>query len=127
MLLDASAIATPSHSPTIRLPSRSLLRAPSTLLLPASWQQERRERSVVKLRRQLLAVALGLVVVDPELRLVLAERVGDLLHRGRALLLVGVHAGHAAVVPIIPKVNGIAGQHHRAGLRQLHQQRLVSR
>ena len=82
---------------------------------------------VVKLRRHLLAVALGLVVVDPELRLLLVERVGDLLHRRRALVLVGVHAGDAAVIPIVLEVDGVARQHHRAGFRQFHQQRLVSR
>ena len=46
--------------------------------------------SLVELRRHGEAVALGLVVIDPELRLLLRQHVGDALHRGERLVLVGV-------------------------------------
>src|SRR6186713_651541 len=102
----ASATATPSTAmPTpviLRAVSRSTpSSAPTTMVWSGNVASARLARaSVVKLWRHLLAVALGLVVVDPELRLLLVERVGDLLHRRRAQLLAGVHAGNAAIVPI---------------------------
>src|SRR3954447_6233375 len=44
--------------------------------------------SVVELGRYLERVALGLVVVDPQLRLFPGEHVGDALHRGKGLVSV---------------------------------------
>src|ERR1700684_3122386 len=84
-------------------------------------------RSVVKLRRHLEAVALSLVVIDPELRMLPGQRVRYLLHRSQRLRLVEIHGGHTAVFPVAPEVDGVAGQHDRAGLRQLHQQGLMTR
>src|SRR6266852_5446554 len=55
-------------------------------------------RSVVKLRRMLQLVGLDLVVIDPELRLLLRQEVGDALHGGDRLVLVGIAARHAPVV-----------------------------
>ncbi len=56
--------------------------------------------SVVELRRHLEAIALGLVVIDPQLRFFFGQRVRDLLHRGQCLVLVEVDGRNAAVVPI---------------------------
>ena len=72
-------------------------------------------------------IALGLVVVDPELRMLLDQQIGDALHGGQRLPLVEVQGGHAAVVPVALEVDSIARQHDRTCLRQPHQQRLMTR
>src|SRR5579871_2321235 len=81
--------------------------------------------SFVKLRRHFQRVTLGLVVVDPQRRLVLRQAVRDLLHRRQRLLLADVIGGHAAVVPIALEVNGVAREDQFAGLRQFDEQRLM--
>jgi hypothetical protein len=45
---------------------------------------------IVVAGRHLQGVALRFVVVDPELRLLLRQYVGDALHRGQRFVLVGV-------------------------------------
>src|SRR3954467_3944103 len=55
--------------------------------------------SLVELWCHLERVALGLIVVDPQLRVLLCEHVGDALHRGKGLVLVGVDRRHAPVLP----------------------------
>src|SRR5713101_10192598 len=83
--------------------------------------------SIVELGRHFQAVALRLVVVDPELGFFLGKRVGYLLHGGQRLLLAEVDRGNPAVVPIAFEMNGIAGQNERAGMWQFYQQRLMTR
>src|SRR3981189_2774049 len=85
------------------------------------------ERSVVELWRHFQAVALSLVVVDPELGFFLCQRLRYLLHRGQRLLLAEIVGGNAAVVPIALEVDSVAGKHDSAGMRQLHQQGLMTR
>lgn len=55
-------------------------------------------------------IALGFIVVDPELGLVLGHQIGDALERGEGLLGAGVHRGHAAIIPIVAEVNGVAAE-----------------
>src|ERR1700761_8412828 len=61
--------------------------------------------SLIEFRRHFQAVALGLVVVDPERCLVLRQAVGDLLHRSQRLLLAEIVDGHTAIFPIALEVN----------------------
>lgn len=68
-----------------------------------------------------MATALRLVVIDPELRLFLRQRIRDLLHGSCRLFLVGIYRGYATVIPVLPEMDGIAGQHDRAGVWQFHQ------
>jgi hypothetical protein len=48
---------------------------------------------------------LRLVVIDPELRLLLRQYVGDTLHRGKRLIFVSVTRRHAAIFPVALEVN----------------------
>src|SRR3954452_706094 len=96
--------------------------------LRSSWQRGcatqavfPRSPSIVETGSQLEAVALHLVVIDPELRSLFRQDVGYALHRGQRLVFTGVARRHAAIFPVAPEVDGIAREHYRACVRQFHQ------
>ena len=74
-----------------------------------------------------MPVTLRLVVINPELGLFSRHDIGHALHRSAALIFVVIDVRNAAVVPVLFEVDGIAREQHRAGLRQLNQQRLMAR
>src|SRR4029453_9003963 len=81
--------------------------------------------SIVERRRPLLAEALGLVVVDPELGLLLHQEIGDPLERRLRLLGAGVHRRDPAVVPVVLEVRGVTTEQDPARLGQMHEQGLM--
>src|SRR3989442_13091657 len=67
----------------------------------------RRARLLVVRGRVAQAVALWLVVVDPQLGAALVQHALDPLQRGQRLLAVDVHRGNALVVPVVTEVHGV--------------------
>ena len=82
-------------------------------------------RSLVILRRLLQLHVRGEVVLNPQLRLVLREKLLDVASRRARLLLVELERRQAVHGPLLRIVIQIAGQHDAAGLRQLHVQHLM--
>src|SRR5579864_6297245 len=70
--------------------------------------------------------ALGLVVVDPKLRFILSHQIRNFLHRRNSLLLVEIRPWHAAVIPIVLKMDRVAAQDDRTGGRQPDHKTLVA-
>src|SRR6267142_53460 len=58
-------------------------------------------------RRSRDTVALGFVVVDPELRVLLGEDCGDFVHRLHALLSIEVSGGDPSVDPVLFEVHHV--------------------
>jgi hypothetical protein len=72
-------------------------------------------------------IALDFVMIDPKLRLMLFEQIGDALQRCKRLFFVDIHRGHPPVVPIVLEMHGVTTQDDPSHLWQLHQQYLMTR
>src|SRR5579863_2102537 len=86
-----------------------------------------RAAALLVIRRQfLLRVALGLIVVNPELCMFLREDCGDLIHGPERGLLAPIIARHVAMLEAGLEVRDVATQNHNSGFRKPHQQRLMA-
>jgi hypothetical protein len=73
-----------------------------------------------------LRVALGLIVVDPELRMFSGHDCRYLVHGLKRGLLAPVIVGDIAMIKACLKVRNIAAKNHRSSFRESHEQTLVT-
>src|SRR5580698_10358950 len=90
------------------------------------FRQVARWPSLVIRRQLLLCVALGLIVVNPELRMFLRDDCRYLVHGLERGLLAPIIVRDIAMFEACLEMRNIAAKNHRSSLREPHEQRLVA-
>jgi len=88
--------------------------------MPTPWP------SLVIPRQLLLRIALVLIVVNPQLRMLLRHDCRYLVHGLERGLLVPVIVGHVAMLEACLKMHSIAAKNHRSSFWEPHEQRLMA-